>query len=211
MIKLKAARQALASAFAFGLSSPPPITELMTVVQCSPKGNLDTIVTGPLLSTIIGEVERQPIVIKSWLKLTYGVWDPKGVEAMIYRDNVENWLHNAFWECHTEQEKQEIFRRPTEARQRLISKMVGPGIDEGMARSMAARAKYSPSEVQAAISADSNTIKNWTRDCAPMWEQLVTLMNELDKTALQPIARVVRKINEEFPCARESGKKIAKP
>jgi len=65
MIKLIAARQAMVQAFAFEWSSPAPVTELMTLVQSSPKGNVGRIVDGTVLGTIVGEVERQPIVTKS--------------------------------------------------------------------------------------------------------------------------------------------------
>lgn len=197
-----AARQALIQAFAFGWNSPTTSTlDLMTVIQSSPRGNIGRIVDGTIISVIIGEVERQPLVSKSWLKSAYGCWDESLPPGNLYRKNVEGWLLDWFFLWIRMQIEKGAIKPPAEEKKQLFERMVIAAITDYLYRAKTANGLYDPPALQQALSANSSQVKNWHRDYQPAWERLLTFMNELDRRSLGPIASKVKIINDDEEAA----------
>ena len=197
MIRLTGARQALIQAYTFGWASPETsVMELQTTIQTTQKNNCNKQVDGTLLGAVLGEVERQPIVIRSWINMTYGVLDTAGVTFNVYQFNIDAWLHTSFWDWHEEMEVAGLAKKPTQKRIDKINLMMPLAIQDSMHRVKTAQQKYKPHEIQLGIRADHSAIAHWARDWKPYYNQLINLCDELDKKSLAPIAKLIKIINK---------------
>ena len=188
MIRLTGARHALVEAFGFGWSSPASMVELGTVIQSTRRSNLDKIVDGTVLSTILKAVEQQDILIKSWLTIAYSSHDRSGVTYKIHESNISTWLQDKYWEAS---------KPVKQHKEKKINLMMPLALRDGIYRLTTSQQKYKPSEIQLGIRADQNMIKNWHRDWKPAYDDLIALLDNLDKESLKPIAKVVHTINKK--------------
>ena len=197
MIRLTGARQALIQAYRFGWASPETsVMELQTTIQTTKKSNCNKQVDGTLLGAVLGEVERQPIVIKGWINLAYGVLNKDDHAHKVFQFNMDSWLHTSFWDWHEEMEVAGLAKKATERRIDKINLMMPLAIQDSMFRVKTAQQKYKPHEIQLGIRADHSAIAHWARDWKPYYNQLINLCDELDKKSLAPIAKLIKIINK---------------
>ena len=199
MVKLIAARQALIQAFGFGWGAPDLTAfDLLTTIQCSPRGNISKIADATMLSVIIGTVEKQDLVCKSWLKLAYGAWDQTGIEGARYRQNVSDWLQTGFWQRYNMMVDKKVFRMPSPEKREFISKMIIPAITDQLYRSSTSEKYYTTGALLDLLDANQVQRKHWARDWVPYWDMLLKQLDQLDGHALGPVAGMVKVINEKL-------------